>query len=192
MKKKPVTKQGEKSKAPGGERPGSWKVLSWNNDTQRSLLFWVTVILVTYLLVPTKPFKAADYQPGDIAQKDIRATQSFLVEDPSSTKARKLEAEASVLAIYDFDRNQEYEILQNVRAFFLQMREMMAKQLEDEKLLIQEVRSSQKAERASLQRELDILDNTLIVFSSDHGQYMGEHGLYHKNQLYETAHRVAP
>jgi putative nucleotidyltransferase with HDIG domain len=36
------------------------------------------------------------------------------------------------------------------------MREMLAKQLEDEKLLIQEVRSSQKAERASLQRELDM------------------------------------
>jgi uncharacterized sulfatase len=39
--------------------------------------------------------------------------------------------------------------------------------------------------------ERNLLDNTLVVFSSDHGQYMGEHGLYHKNQLYETAHRVA-
>ena len=156
MKKKPATKQGEKSKAPKSERLANWKILRWNKDTQTSLLFWVTVILVTYLLVPTKPFKAADYQPGDIALKDIRATQSFLVEDPSSTKARKLEAEASVLALYDFDRNQEYEILQKVRSFFLQMREMLAKQLEDEKLLIQEYNSSQKAERASIQRELDL------------------------------------
>ena len=39
-------------------------------------------------------------------------------------------------------------------------------------------------------REGDLLDHTLIVFSSDHGQYMGEHGLYMKNALYETAHRV--
>jgi len=154
--KKPAAKQGEKSKAPKGERPANWQILRWNRDTQTSLLFWVTVILLTYLLVPTKPFKAADYQPGDIALKDIRATQSFLVEDPSSTRARKLESEASVLAVYDFDRNQEYEILQKVRAFFIQMREMLASQIEDEKLLIQEVRSSQKAERASLQRELDL------------------------------------
>lgn len=156
MTKKPGAKLGEKSKASRGENPANWKILRWNRDTQTSLLFWITVILLTYLLVPTKPFKAADYKPGDIAQKDIRATQSFLVEDPSSTRARKLEAEASVLAVYDFDRNQEYEILQKIRIFFLQMREMLADQLEDEKVLIEEVRSSQKAERSSLQRELDL------------------------------------
>ena len=39
--------------------------------------------------------------------------------------------------------------------------------------------------------EMGILDDTLVIFSSDHGQYMGEHGIYHKNQLYETAHRVS-
>lgn len=120
------------------------------------MLFWVTVILVTYLLVPTKPFKAADYLPGEIAQRDIKATQSFLVEDPSSTQARKLEAEASVLAVYDFDRNQEYEVLQKIRSFFLKLREMISSQTKDENLLIQEVKSSQKPERASLQRELDL------------------------------------
>ena len=156
MTKKPTAKQGEKPKNSRGERPANGKLLRWNRDTQTSLLFWITVILITYLLVPTKPFKAADYMPGEIALKDIRATQSFLVEDPSSTRARKLEAEASVLAVYDYDRNQEYEILQKVRAFFLQMREVLVSQSEDEKLLIQEVKSSQKDERASLQRELDL------------------------------------
>ena len=157
MTKRSSAKQADKSKAPKGERATNWKLLRWNKDTQTSLLFWVTVILVTYLLVPTKPFKAADYQPGDIALKDIKATQSFLVEDPSSTTARKLEAEASVLAVYDFDRNQEYEILQKVRAFFVQMRGVLTSQLKVEKLLIQAVRgASQKPERVSLQRELDL------------------------------------
>ncbi|MGO4494863.1 sulfatase/phosphatase domain-containing protein [Paenibacillus sp. 2RAB27] len=27
-------------------------------------------------------------------------------------------------------------------------------------------------------------------FTSNHGEYMGEHGLVHKNNLYETAYRV--
>jgi uncharacterized sulfatase len=39
-------------------------------------------------------------------------------------------------------------------------------------------------------RELQMLDNTLIIFTSDHGEYMGEHGLYFKNNLYEPAHHV--
>jgi uncharacterized sulfatase len=39
-------------------------------------------------------------------------------------------------------------------------------------------------------REQNQLDNTLIIFTSDHGEYMGEHGLYFKNALYEPAHHV--
>lgn len=39
-------------------------------------------------------------------------------------------------------------------------------------------------------RQKGILDQTIVVFTSDHGEYMGEHGLMGKNQLYETAHRV--
>jgi uncharacterized sulfatase len=39
-------------------------------------------------------------------------------------------------------------------------------------------------------RERNMLDNTLIIFGSDHGDYMGEHGIYYKNELYETAHHV--
>lgn len=34
------------------------------------------------------------------------------------------------------------------------------------------------------------LDETVVVFTSDHGEYMGEHGLMGKNMIYETAHRV--
>lgn len=36
----------------------------------------------------------------------------------------------------------------------------------------------------------EMLDNTIVVFTSDHGEYMGEHGLMGKNMIYETAHRV--
>ena len=39
-------------------------------------------------------------------------------------------------------------------------------------------------------RELNQFDNTLIIFASDHGEYMGEHGIYFKNALYEPAHHV--
>ena len=35
-----------------------------------------------------------------------------------------------------------------------------------------------------------LLDNTLVVFTTDHGEYGGEHGLHGKNHLYETAYRI--
>ncbi len=38
--------------------------------------------------------------------------------------------------------------------------------------------------------EKGVLDNTLVVYTTDHGEYMGEHGLYSKNLLYETAYRI--
>lgn len=35
-----------------------------------------------------------------------------------------------------------------------------------------------------------ILDHTILVFTSDHGEYLGEHGLSGKNKIYESAYRV--
>lgn len=35
-----------------------------------------------------------------------------------------------------------------------------------------------------------ILDDTIIIYTSDHGDYMGEHALTSKNSLYEPAYRV--
>jgi arylsulfatase A-like enzyme len=36
----------------------------------------------------------------------------------------------------------------------------------------------------------DILDNTIIVFTSDHGDYNGQHGLIEKNMVYEPVYHV--
>lgn len=35
-----------------------------------------------------------------------------------------------------------------------------------------------------------IYDNTIIIFTTDHGDYMGQHGLYSKNECYEEVYRV--
>jgi len=39
-------------------------------------------------------------------------------------------------------------------------------------------------------RETELLDNTLVVFASDHGDYLGDHNLIGKASFYESAIRV--
>jgi len=45
------------------------------------------------------------YSIGDVANKDIKASHDFLVEDKELTKQRRYEAVKSALFVYDFDRS---------------------------------------------------------------------------------------
>ena len=42
----------------------------------------------------------------------------------------------------------------------------------------------------ALLRELDLEDNTIVIYTSDHGEMLGEHGLWFKNAAYEWSSRV--
>lgn len=39
-------------------------------------------------------------------------------------------------------------------------------------------------------KDQNLYDNTIIVFTTDHGEYMGEHGLLEKNNLFDTAYHI--
>lgn len=39
-------------------------------------------------------------------------------------------------------------------------------------------------------KELNLYENTLFVFTTDHGDYMGEHGLLEKNNLYDSVYHI--
>jgi len=43
---------------------------------------------------------------------------------------------------------------------------------------------------AALRMHPEVAENTIIIYSSDHGENMGEHGLWWKNCMYEQASRV--
>jgi len=97
-----------------------------------------------------------DYDAGDIARRDIRARQSFLVEDPASTQARKLEAEASVLAVYDLDGRQESDILVSLKEFFQQMRDLLLTIGAQEQDLVKRYNNSKGDQRNNLGQELEL------------------------------------
>ena len=39
-------------------------------------------------------------------------------------------------------------------------------------------------------RELDLYDNTIVVFLADHGFHIGDHGHWGKNTLYGLSNRI--
>ena len=62
-----------------------------------------TTIVLTLLLSPNLQLPPKPYKIGDIATHDIKSNQNLLVEDPKSTQEKRLEAEKSVLSVYDYD-----------------------------------------------------------------------------------------
>ena len=64
-----------------------------------------TALLLTFLISPALQLPLKDYQAGDIVRKEIKSNQDLLVEDNKSTQEKRVEAERSVLSVYDFDQS---------------------------------------------------------------------------------------
>ena len=154
MPKTPAGLREERTGSPRKGRDVAKRLFTWDRDAQWSVLFWVTVIVLTYLLVPVGQRQEVDYQSGDIAQRDIKVAQSALVEDEASTQARKLEAEASILSVYDFDRKQDFEVIQNTRAFFLNMRDLFGRLETEEEGLRRRWKEAGRTERPQIDDEI--------------------------------------
>jgi len=154
---RPAAPTGQEKVNLGLKKPGWFASLfTWDEETQWSVLFWITAIVITFLILPPRQLQRWNYEVGDIAHRDIRAPQSFLVEDPASTQARKLEAEASVLAVYDFDRRQEVDILSSFREFFQEMRGLLMSLKAQEMVLLKNYNKSKGEQRVKLKQELEL------------------------------------
>jgi len=87
-------------------------------------LWLVTTLALTYLTFPIISVPVISMQAGDISPQDIKAPKDFQVEDKATTIKRQFEAEAKVLAIYDFDDRLLVNIDQKLnRAFDLVAKE---------------------------------------------------------------------
>jgi putative nucleotidyltransferase with HDIG domain len=154
-----VSRNTSKEKGDKGQKKKNGAVLprlAWNREVQWSVIFWATVVVLALLLLPSSSVVRMEYEEGDIAQRDIKASQSYLVEDPASTQARKLEAEASVLAVYDYDRQQIYLAVQRIKAFFVEARELLAAQAAGKALLDKRLKETPRAERKTVQEEVEL------------------------------------
>jgi putative nucleotidyltransferase with HDIG domain len=87
---------------------------------------WIILILITaaFILIIYPGLIVTDqrYAPGDVAERDIKAPQDFLVEDTAATEANRRKAEDRVLTVYDYDPALAASISRTVRGAFSAVR----------------------------------------------------------------------
>ena len=91
-------------KTANGLRDHSWMERIKAPSYQKWFIGMGTALLLTLLLSPTLQLSLKKYKVGDIARKEIKSSQDFLVEDGKSTQEKRSEAERSVFSVYDYDR----------------------------------------------------------------------------------------
>lgn len=77
-----------------------------------------TAILLTIFLLPSLSLPIKEYKVGDIVTKEIKSTFDLLVEDENSTREKRIEAEKSVLSVYDFDPSLLVDAENRIRSTF--------------------------------------------------------------------------
>lgn len=93
-----------------------------NGTFGRIVLFVLTAFILTFLILPSRHFLITKYSAGDIASTDIKANQSYLLEDRVLTEKKRAEAEQAVPRVYDLVAGQGDEIKKSfARAFALIM-----------------------------------------------------------------------
>ncbi len=90
-------------KTSNGTKPLRWLDRIRMPLYQKWLIGIGTALLLTLLISPSLKFHIKDYKIGDIAHKEIKSPQDLLVEDEKSTYEKRLEAQRSVLPVYDYD-----------------------------------------------------------------------------------------
>ena len=105
-------------KTPNGLRHRLWLERIKTPTYQKWFIGIGTALLLTFLLSPTLQLPFRDYQVGDIVHKEIKSAQDLLVEDEKSTQEKRIEAERSVLSVYDYDQAVLTDAENRVRSTF--------------------------------------------------------------------------
>lgn len=90
-------------KTANGLRDHSWLQRVKTPHYQKWFIGIGTALLLTLLLSPALQLHVKEYEVGDIATKEIKSAQDLLIGDEKSTQEKRIEAEKSVLSLYDYD-----------------------------------------------------------------------------------------
>ncbi|MGD9384290.1 MAG: HDIG domain-containing protein, partial [Desulfobacterales bacterium] len=94
-------------------------------------------IIFTVLLYPNLVVKKHFYKLGDVAEKNIKATKDFLIEDIDATEANRREAVGKLLTVYDHDVTLSQTINQKVKKAFNDIRTVFKAEKNQNKIVIE-------------------------------------------------------
>jgi len=86
-----------------------------------AILVGVTTIF-TVFLYPNLVIKEQLYEIGDVAEKDIKATKDFLIEDHNATEVNRRQAMENALTVYDYNSTLYSKLTQQVNTAFDRIR----------------------------------------------------------------------
>jgi hypothetical protein len=96
------SRKGERETLPGGKTPGQGR-RRLTPEVQSVLILLGLCLAVSILLFPDILTSPRVYKLGDIAERDIKATGEFLLEDEETTARHRQEALKAEPPVYDFD-----------------------------------------------------------------------------------------
>ncbi|MBU0543914.1 MAG: HDIG domain-containing protein [Proteobacteria bacterium] len=94
-----------------------------NNNIRWWILSGIIIVFVLILYINLVPVRHT-YNPGDIADKDIKAPEDFLVEDKEATEINRNAAKSKVPTVYDYDSILFSKLSERVRKAFRESRDM--------------------------------------------------------------------
>ena len=87
-------------------------------------------ILYTLIIYPNLLATRFHYSLGDVAEKDIKASRDFLLEDQTATEIKRQQAVQEVLTVFDIDTELAGRLARTVDEAFTDMRALRASALD--------------------------------------------------------------
>ncbi len=93
----------EKDGVTRGKSARSGRKPRFSNDAKKWCVFIGLSLIFSVLLFPSILMPTRTYRLGDVAERDMKASREFLVENSELTEENRQEAVRAVLPVYDFD-----------------------------------------------------------------------------------------
>ena len=100
------------------------KLFGTSDYVRWAILIGITIIF-TIFLYPNLIIKEQPYKLGDVAERDIKAKEDFLVEDKEATAVSRREAVDNVLTVYDHDVTLVIKLTEKIKAAFEDLRSVI-------------------------------------------------------------------